>query len=456
MFFLLAVAFASTITFLLRINAFPLKNWDEAWYAEITRNMASGNFSLLVPFWNGEYYFDKPPLYFWLTLPIFGFFGAGEWQARIVSVMAAIGATFLVYLIGKKIFSQTAGLLSVIVFLSLGQVIERFSKGNLDALLVFLFLATFYFYLLSLKKKFFLILSGIFLGLGFFVKGWLLGLFPLVLIFIYTLIVHRKIPYQTVLIFLVSVLFSAWWFILGFQKFGQRFLDWYLFNPLADNFTAHFRFLKVLLTTFLRDLGFWGLLGLFSLTYWRKTLSQNRILFSFLTTILLFFFALQFLDNFLGWYLLPTYPLVALMLGYSLERLMAKEKKLVFVLITLFLISQVVFLIKLQSLDRDRSTVTASLGKVARQIVPPGETLILDDPDFSSFLFYSQHKTLYVVTESGGKPGEWWILKKGDLPLFIKKHSPVWIVSSHPSSLSCDLTNNQVAATAFGYQFLKR
>ena len=150
-YFLLVLIISSTV-FFYNINSFPLRNWDEAWYAEIIKNMAFGKNSLLFPFWNGQYYFDKPPLYFWLSLPFFKVFGPGEWEARIVSVVAATGATFLIYIIAKRLFTPATGILSSLIFVTLGQVYFRFSHGNLDALLIFFFLVIFYLYLRFDKK----------------------------------------------------------------------------------------------------------------------------------------------------------------------------------------------------------------------------------------------------------------------------------------------------------------
>ena len=91
------VLISSAVVFFSKIASFPLRNWDEAWYAEIIKNMASGKYGFLMPFWNGRYYFDHAPLYFWLSAPIFKIFGAGEWQARFVSATAAVFAAFLIF-----------------------------------------------------------------------------------------------------------------------------------------------------------------------------------------------------------------------------------------------------------------------------------------------------------------------------------------------------------------------
>ena len=73
-----------------------VRNWDEAWYAEIIKQMAVGGKGWLMPWWNGQYYFDHPPVYFWLSGLVVKLFGLGEWQVRIVSVLAGIGVATVV------------------------------------------------------------------------------------------------------------------------------------------------------------------------------------------------------------------------------------------------------------------------------------------------------------------------------------------------------------------------
>jgi 4-amino-4-deoxy-L-arabinose transferase-like glycosyltransferase len=148
----LVVIFLAAIVFGLNVNSYPLKNWDEAWYAEITKNMALKGTGFLMPFWNGDFYFDKPPLYFWLTTPVVKTFGEGQWQMRIISVIFAVIATLALYLIAKKLFNEKAAFWTAIIFVSFGQVAERFGSGNLDALMISLMLLSVLFYL---NKKLF-------------------------------------------------------------------------------------------------------------------------------------------------------------------------------------------------------------------------------------------------------------------------------------------------------------
>ena len=64
----------------------PLTNWDEGIYAEISREMLS--LGLLVPQWNYQPWFEKPPLMFWITAAFFKLFGVTDFWARAGSALS--------------------------------------------------------------------------------------------------------------------------------------------------------------------------------------------------------------------------------------------------------------------------------------------------------------------------------------------------------------------------------
>ena len=461
----LSVFLISFITFLRTINNFPLRNWDEAWYAEIIKNMANGHYGFLVPFWNGHYYFDKPPLYFWLSLPFFKFFGPGEWQARIISAIAAVLATLLVYLIAKKLFNTTCALISVLVFLTLGQVVIRFAHGNLEALLVCLFLASFYFYLLSEKSRLFAVLTGITIGLGFLTKGWFLGLFPALLITIYGSAITRKLPINLRLIVTSTIISSGWWYALGTIKFGQPFVDWYVLNPGGGLLTSPLQsFSLTYFKDLLTDIGFWFvLLGIFIVLHLRGVrahlggvtdVNDKKILYAFGFTTLVFILPLNFLSEKLGWYNLPAYPLVAIVIGYLASKLFETKPKITAFLIVIVTVAQIYNVNRIENIYPDRSRVGSELGKHAKQIIPPEDTIILDDHDFTSFLYYSDHKNVYVVQTGGGKPGEWWVLDYSDLPQFVENKTKTWIITPNINNLPHNIGSLKTEDQYKGYTFI--
>jgi len=98
--FLVVLITASSL-FLFRLGANSLADWDEAWYADASRFMFRRD-HFLTPIWNGRYFFDKPPLQYWLTQPFLYIFGETELAYRLPSALAAIGLTLITYVWGMQ------------------------------------------------------------------------------------------------------------------------------------------------------------------------------------------------------------------------------------------------------------------------------------------------------------------------------------------------------------------
>jgi 4-amino-4-deoxy-L-arabinose transferase-like glycosyltransferase len=454
---LLSLTLGSFITFFRRINLFPLRNWDEAWYAEIIKNMASGKYGSLMPYWNGRYYFDNSPLYFWLSTPFFKFFGPGEWQARIVSATASIFVVIFIFLIGKKLVNVLTGSFAVLIFLTLGGVVMRFAHGNLDALLIFFSLGAFYFYLKSEDKKIYSLLCGLFLGLGVLVKSWGIGMFPLFLIVAYAFFKERRLPRNLHLILPVALASFGWWYILGFWKFGYQFASWYLLNPSENrlsnpfgNFSFdYFRFV-------IADIGLWFLVGfVFLLGKFQKRINlKTNFVFSFIFVSFIYITFLNFLSDKSGWYLIPVYPLIALIIGYWAARTYKLSPKLTVFIFAAILVFQTYNVNRIENIYPDRSLVGATLGQEANKLIPKGDTAILVDGDFTSFLYYSNKIAIYTLQDRK-KPDEWWILTSSDLSTFLQNNPKAWIITKRPQDLNL-VANKSYTSTIFsGYSFMK-
>jgi len=452
---LLAIIVISTIIFTRTINDFPLRNWDEAWYAEIIKNMASGNYSFLMPFWNGRYYFDHAPLYFWLSSGVVIIFGLGEWQVRFTSALSATIASLLVFLIGKKLFNVTSALIAFLVFLTLGQVVMRFSHGNLDALLIMLYLLSFYTYLKAEKNKRYSVLCGIFLGLGILVKSWGIGLFPLFLIFTYSFIKNRSFPKNLHIILIFAFLSFIWWYIWGFITFDKVFTSWYILNPSEGrldepfkNFSFHY--FKALI----RDVGYWLLVPALSLLLKAKSFRLDRTTLAFLTVSIVYVSSLNFLSDKSDWYNLPIYPLIALTVGHLSSTLIKFNKPLIISSIALLTILGIYNVIRIENIYPDRSTVGAELGKIANKTIPKNSEVILDDPDFTAFLYYSNQNAIYTLEDNKRSDfAEWWKISHTNLENFIKTHPNTWIITRNPQNLA--IKNYQIQQRYNNYYFLR-
>ncbi len=72
-----------------------LADWDEGIYAEVSREMLSGNW--LVPHWNAQLWFEKPPLTLWITAVFFKLFGVTEFWARAGSAFSGVALVTLLH-----------------------------------------------------------------------------------------------------------------------------------------------------------------------------------------------------------------------------------------------------------------------------------------------------------------------------------------------------------------------
>jgi 4-amino-4-deoxy-L-arabinose transferase-like glycosyltransferase len=135
---LLLLALATALLFLPGLGRRDVWNPDEARYAEVAREMAEAR-SWALPRLDGAIYTQKPPLFFWLVDAaslLTG--GVDETSTRLPSALAAIGATLLVYRLGRRLSGRRAGLLAALTFATSFKVMWQARFGQIDMLLTFL------------------------------------------------------------------------------------------------------------------------------------------------------------------------------------------------------------------------------------------------------------------------------------------------------------------------------
>ncbi len=107
----LLLACACAVLFFIRLGATPLIGLDEALYAGTAREMAaSGNY--VVPTYNGQPFFDKPPLAYWLQALCVRLLGVSSLAVRLPSALAATGLVLLTAVLGLRLYGRGAGLLA--------------------------------------------------------------------------------------------------------------------------------------------------------------------------------------------------------------------------------------------------------------------------------------------------------------------------------------------------------
>jgi len=114
----------------------PLIDRDEPRFAEATREMVERG-DYVVPFFNNQYRFDKPPLTYWFQAASYRIFGDNDFAARLPSVIAAALTALLVFLWGKRIAGERVGWWAAIMFTVCFQTFLHAKAAVADMWLVF-------------------------------------------------------------------------------------------------------------------------------------------------------------------------------------------------------------------------------------------------------------------------------------------------------------------------------
>jgi 4-amino-4-deoxy-L-arabinose transferase-like glycosyltransferase len=107
---------------------FRLFEPDESRYAEIPREMFQRS-EWVVPYLQGQPYLDKPPLLYWLVMASYRLLGVHDWSARLVPALAVHAAVLLTYLLGRRSLGERAAFWGALLlalapgFLSMGRLL---------------------------------------------------------------------------------------------------------------------------------------------------------------------------------------------------------------------------------------------------------------------------------------------------------------------------------------------
>ena len=161
---------------------------DEPRFASLARDMVQTG-EWLFPRVGGDFYQDKPPLFFWLLALSYMVFGSVKAWFLIPSFLAAGGILFLVYDFGRRTVSREAGLGAAVLVVSTVQFALATRGAQIDPTLCLLTTFSLYAMLRQLLlghgwRWYFL--GGFAAGLGIFTKG--VGFLPLLTLIPYFLL----------------------------------------------------------------------------------------------------------------------------------------------------------------------------------------------------------------------------------------------------------------------------
>jgi hypothetical protein len=193
----------------------PLFQPIEGLTAEVAREMLESS-DFWVPHFNYAIYADKPPLFYWMTIPGLKLLGNTEFGARFGLAMVGIAEIILVFLLGRLLYGSLAGLMGAIALASsIGHII--FTRLMMvDILFSTCLTATFLCFSLGYveERRRFLwwTLAGVSIGMAVLSKGLIGLVFPVCtfgLFILFTLqsnLLKQKAVFGALLGFLVVVI----------------------------------------------------------------------------------------------------------------------------------------------------------------------------------------------------------------------------------------------------------
>jgi len=309
----------------------PLFETTDARYAEISREMlASGNF--LEPYYNGIKHFHKPPLPYWINAFGMMIFGINGFGARFFGSVASI---FILIYTRKtaRILTDSDEIADTSVFI-LGSsvlflIVSRVVSTDIY-LVLFTIMALYHMFKQTYAEKTMTntIMVGLYMGLGFMAKGPVIFLFTL-------------LPFVTAMVFdkahLRAFKFSD--LLVGFLVFAVVSLPWYIYvvnvnDGLLGYFLKDQTVDRVATNKFARSKPFYFFFGVFFYTFvpwvfyffknfkYADRIKTGKAIYLY---ILMPFIVFQISTSKLGTYLLPFFPVAAMIAAVNLESKLIKR-----------------------------------------------------------------------------------------------------------------------------------
>lgn len=110
-----------------------LADWDEGIYAGIAKNLALR--PTLTLYWNFQPWFEKPPLYMWLTAACFRLFAVNEFWARAVAALSGVAIVGIIHGLIARVRGVAAAWVSTVVLLTTLGFVRACHLGEVDTLL---------------------------------------------------------------------------------------------------------------------------------------------------------------------------------------------------------------------------------------------------------------------------------------------------------------------------------
>ena len=301
----------------------------------VVNMMRGGN--LWLPQINPQQLRTKPPLFYWsglLSSKILG--GVDEVSLRIPSVLAGMGTVFLTTLLGMRQFSPVIGCLAGLIIATCWRFSYLGSHARIDMLFTFFitlaFVALWELTCIEKHKSWLKVLAGFAIGLAVLTKGPLGWLFPLLAIFFFSRVNKSfKVPWAHLLLLPLGM--AALWLVFGLIDGGKEFATMIHQETVgrvsgSAAIQIHHKPFFYYFPQILGGMAPWSLFLPFAIWHGVKNLRQNNPWKFCAIALATLFIFLSFFPGKRGDYLLPLYPMGAIILAVFFSRFSRTEIKL--------------------------------------------------------------------------------------------------------------------------------
>ena len=391
------------------------ENWDEAWYAEVTKQMLK-NHNPIVLYWNGKVFLDKTPLNFWFNAASSLVFGLNEFSIRLTSAISGFVIIAIITIHAMRKWGMVPAVAAFSALALNNLFVWRARTGNLDALASLLILLI-YFVMIS-KRRWRLIVLGVLFGLTYLQKASLVG-YPLAIFAVHELLFQWRHFFKNivgyVLCGLLFVGIVGTWLHLGNAQIGPEFANYYLYK--ADQGVAHIA-LQYFNTDYLwhtyyslqRRIFYLFAIGVVFLGVNARK-REYLILAAFSLALLI---QLSFTQKDNNWYLVPSTPFWALTVGFGtwnmihLVRKFIKRKIVVqafqmMLFIPILYVSYKTFTVNIRAIIATRANIPeVASAQTIRSLSLPEDRILRLDYSYPVTMYYADRITEYHTTIDDG------------------------------------------------------
>lgn len=319
--FLLILIFLATVALFWKLGAGSLAAWDEAIYAQVSKETAQGG-GWLTLHWGYKPWFEKPPLLMWTTALLYRLFGVNEFWARAASALSGVLLVVVTYSLGKLAYNKQAGFLSALVLLTCYYFLSFSRFGTMDVMLtLFTYLAVYAYLRLrdGNQKWWYMVWAACAFALMTKGAGGMIAPAIILLALVFDRRFVNAIQAREFRLgFLVALLIVAPWHILMLVRHGRAFTDEYIgyhvvartTRTLEGHATTPLYYFARLIDGFFP----WCLLTPFafvsSVREIRRGQQRSRI---FVIACALVFILYTLIPTRRPWYIVPIFPALAIL-----------------------------------------------------------------------------------------------------------------------------------------------